>query len=167
MTPEQMKEKFESLYNYMASSNNVAYMHTFGNVHKEMMAWMILNKPDMAQEWIEKLCSIKWRNYLTQKEAEKIVVAMNPKAPWTREVWKQTMESLDIPIEEEPYYNSCALWVVMNMIYSDSSKSIANIIGKPLQDIPSEQLVNAIHSLAIDKLKDIDGKFDVRKYFNV
>ena len=167
MNQEQMKEKFDSLYNYMASSTNVAYMHTFGNVHKEMMAWMIQNKPDLAQEWIEKLCSIKWRNYVTQKEAEKIVSEMNPKAPWSRDAWKQTMESLDLALEEEPYYNSCALWVVMNMIYSDSSKSIASIIGKTLQEIPTEQMVNAVHSLALDKLKDADSRFNIRKYFNL
>ena len=162
-----MKEKFESLYNYMASSTNVAYMRTFGNVNKEMMSWMIQNKPDLAQEWIEKLCSIKWRNYVTQKEADKIVSEMTPKAPWTKDAWKQAMESFDLPLEEDPYYNSCALWVVMNMIYSDSSKSIASIIGKPLQEIPAEQMVKAVHSLALDKLKDSDEKFNIRKYFSL
>ena len=73
MTTDEMKKKFWELYPYMATSENVAYMRAFGNVHKEMMDWMIANKPDLAQEWIEKLCSIKWKNYLTQKEAEKIV----------------------------------------------------------------------------------------------
>ena len=167
MSTTEMKAKFESLYDYMASSRNVAYMHTFGMVHKEMMEWMIANKPDLANEWIEKLCSIKWHNYLTTKEADKIVSEMQPKAPWSRDVWKNALDEFGIVTEEEPYYNSCALWVVMNMIYSDSSATIANIIGQPLSEIPAEQMVSAVHSLALDKLKDADGRFNVRKYFGL
>ena len=45
MTSEEMKKKFWELYQYMATSENVAYMRAFGNVHKEMMDWMIANKP--------------------------------------------------------------------------------------------------------------------------
>ena len=167
MTQEELRNKFDDLYKMMASSTNVEFMRTFGNVHKEMMDWMIQNKPDLAAEWVEKLCSIKWRNYLTQKEAEKIVTSMKPEAPWKRDAWKQAMESMEIMTEEEPYYNSCALWAVMNMVYSDSSKSIAAIIGTPLNEIPAEQIVDAVHSLALDKLKDQDQRFNVRKYFGL
>ena len=83
-----MKNEFQALYNMMANSQKVEFMHTFGVVHKEMMEWMIANKPDFAQEWIDKLESIKWRNYLTPKEADGIVAKMSPKAPWGREQWK-------------------------------------------------------------------------------
>ena len=85
MTAEEMRQEFGSLYQMMANSQEVAYMRTFGNVHKEMMEWFIQNKPDLAQEWIWKLEPIKWKNYLTPKEAETIVSNMNPKAPWSRE----------------------------------------------------------------------------------
>lgn len=37
MTAEEMKQEFNALYNLMANSNKVEYMHVFGNVHKEMM----------------------------------------------------------------------------------------------------------------------------------
>ena len=74
-----MKKEFYELYDMMAMSHDVENMRTFGNVHKEMMEWMIQNKPDLAQEWIGKLESIKWCNYLTPKEAEKIVSEMVPK----------------------------------------------------------------------------------------
>ena len=160
MTQEQLKDKFESLYNYMASSGNVAYMHTFGVVHKEMMDWMIQNKPDLATEWVDKLCSIKWRNYLTPKEAEKIVSEMNPKAPWTREQWKQTMEQAGYPLEKEPYYNRCALWTTMNMIMSDSSETIKKYVE-------NGNMFKLVHDLAVDKLTDSDNKFKIRAYFNL
>lgn len=60
MTADEMKKKFTELYQFMASSENVAFMRVFGNVHKEMMDWFIANKPEIAEEWICKLESIKW-----------------------------------------------------------------------------------------------------------
>ena len=67
-----MKKEFQALYEKMANSNEVAFMRIFGNVHKEMMDWFIANKPELAQEWLDKLQSIKWKNYLTPKEAERM-----------------------------------------------------------------------------------------------
>ena len=93
---------------------------------------------------------------------------MMPKAPWSRDVWKAAMQSLDLPLEEEPYYNSCALWTVMNQVYTDHAQTIAdNILKKPLSTIPSEQLVPGIRALALDLLKDKDKVYCVRSYFGV
>ena len=168
MTSEEMKNEFEALYNMMANSNNVKNMRTFGNVHKEMMDWMIRNKSDLAQEWIDKLSSIKWNNYLTPKEAEKINAAMQPKAQWSRDVWRNAMQQLGLPLEEDPYYNSCALWVEMNKAYSDHAATIAQkILKKPLNEIPTDQLVIIMHALALDNLKDADGVYNIREYFHV
>jgi len=167
LTQKEMRERFAMLYDYMATSNNPAYMKVFGGVMKEMMEHEIEHRPETAEEWIEELCSIKWRNYLSQKEAEQIVSAMNPKAPWPRSVWKSAMERLGLVLEEEPYYNSCALWVTMNMVYSDSAQTIADIIGSPLTTIPEERIVKAVHALAIDKLKDSDHVFSIRRYFGL
>lgn len=153
------------LYEYMATSKNPSYMKAFGHVMNEMMEWFITNKAEYAQDWVEKLCSIKWNNYLTQKEAEAIIARMNPKAPWTREVWKTTLDGMGIVTEESPYYNSCALWVAMNMVYSDSANTIASIIGVPLPDVETGELVRAVHGLALDKLRDVDGYFNIREYF--
>lgn len=166
-TAEEMKDRYVGLYDYMSVSGKPEYMKTFGRVMNEMMDWMIANKPEAAEEWICKLESIKWQNYLTPKEAEKIVAGMKPEAPWSRDTWKKTMDSMGIVTEEPPYYNSCALWVAMNMKYSDSAQSIANIIGKPLTEIPAEQMVKATHSLALDLLKDADKRFEIRNYFGV
>ena len=163
-----MKNEFQALYDIMANSTDVDNMHTFGQVHKEMMEWMIQNKPDMAQEWIEKLSSIKWINYLTPKEAEKILAGMQPKAQWSRDVWRNAMQQLGLPLEEDPYYNSCALWVEMNKVYSDHAATIAQkILKKPLNEIPTDQLVIIMHALALDNLKDADGVYNIREYFHV
>ena len=168
MTADEMRKEFYALYDMMANSHKVEYMRTFGMVHKEMMEWMIANRPADAQAWIEKLESIEWCNYLTQKEAQKIVDGMVPKAPWSYDVWKNAMTQLGFPLEEEPYYNSYALWVVMNQVYTDHAQTIAdNILKKPLSQIPTEQLVPGIRALALDLLKDKDGVYCVRSYFGV
>ena len=160
MTPDEMRNEFHALYNMMANSTNVAYMHIFGQVHKEMMDWMIQNKPEAAKEWLEKLESIKWDNYLTPKEAEKIVSEMKPSAPWSREKWREAMAQHGYEMEDEPCYNSCALWVTMNMIMSDSADTIKKYVG-------GDNLFSLVYDLAIDKLCDEDGKFSIRRYFSL
>lgn len=166
-TPEQMKEQFDELYNLMSNSNNVAFMRTFGHVHKEMMNWFIANKPEAAEEWLCKLESIKWHNYLTQKEADKIVAGMTPKAPWSRDAWKQAMDGLGISTEEAPCYNSCALYTEMNKMYSDHAETLAKLMGKTIAEIPAETMVKAMYGFAIDNLKDKDHVYNIRSYFKL
>ena len=160
MTQEEMRNEFYALYNMMANSQKVEFMRTFGNVHKQMMEWFVVNKPELAQEWLEKLESIKWDNYLTPKEADAIVAKMNPKAPWTREQWKAAMEQHGYELSKEPYYNSCALWVTMDMIMSDSSATLNKYVEE-------EDMFKLVHDLAVDKLTDGDRNFHIRDYFKV
>ena len=155
-----MKKEFYALYDLMANSDKVEFMHIFGNVQKEMMEWFIANKPELAQEWIGRLEAVKWHNYLTHKEAEKIVGSMNPQAPWSYDQWKGAMEKHGFEMDEAPYYNRFALFATMNMIMSDSSKSISEYVD-------GEKTFAFVHSLAVDKLKDRDGRFMIRSYFSL
>ena len=167
METKEMMNAFNGLYNMMATSNEPRYMHTFGDVMKCMMKDMISLKPDLAQEYIDKLGAIEWNNYLTKKEAMAIVGNMCPKGAWDAVEWEKVMESMDLRLEDKPYYNKWALFVTMNMVYSDSAKSVAVIAGKTLDDMPKDELFADVHMLALDKLEDKDGVFDVRAYFNV
>ena len=160
MTQSELRNEYNVLFSMMASSTNVAYMHVFGQVHKEMFEWFVQNKPAEAEEWLNKLESIRWNNYLTPREAERIVGDMVPSAPWSREQWKAAMDKHGYELEHEPCYNSCALWTVMNMIMSDSSETLEKYIDK-------EKLFDAVYALAVDKLRDKDGKFNVRAYFGL
>ena len=155
-----MKKEFYALYNTMANSQKVENMHVFGNVHKEMMEWFIANKPELAEEWLGKLESIKWNNYLTHKEAQKIVDGMNPQAPWNYEQWKGAMEKHGYSMDEEPYYNCYALWATMDMEMSDESENYKKYVDE-------SNLFNAVHDFAVSKLKDRDGHFKVREYFHL
>jgi hypothetical protein len=163
-TAEEMKQEFAGLYDMMANQRDVKFMCVFGGVHKEMFDWFVANKPELAQEWLDKLEAIKWHQYLTPKEAEKIVAGMEPKAPWSREVWKNAMESFGLPLEEMPAYNRCALWVEMNKIYSDFGEEIAALLGKPLS-ASDKDIISACYKMALKNLKDKDGIYNIRKYF--
>ena len=161
-----LKEKYSELYSMMAQSQNPKNMKVFGNVMTEMMDVMIQKMPNEAEEMIDKLEAIKWKQYLTPKEAESIIAKMDPKAPWSREVWKNTVESFGLPLEEQPAYNRCALWVEMNKIYSDFGDNIAEMLGKPLAPTDKD-IISACYKLALKNLKDKDGVYNIRKYFGV
>lgn len=160
MSTQEMKDKYYELYEYMAQSREPKNMKAFGRVMSEMMEWFIVNKPSEAEAWLEKLESIKWKNYLTSSEADKIVAAMEPKAQWTRDQWRTAMEQRDYELDEWPCYNRCALYVTMQMIMSDSSATLKKYVG-------NSDMFDVVHALALDKLHDKDGKFNVRVYFGV
>ena len=163
-TAQELKDRYDGLYDYMASSRDPKNMKAFGCVMNEMMDWMIQYKPDVAEEMIDQLEAIRWHQYLTPKEAERIVAGMDPKGPWGRDAWKSAMESFGLPLEEAPYYNRCALWTEMNKIYSDFGDEIASLLGKPLS--PSDKdIIAACYRMAMKNLKDKDGVYDIRKYF--
>lgn len=164
VTAQELKERYDSLFDYMANSKDPKNMKAFGCVMTEMMDWLIANKPDVAEEMIDQLESIKWKQYLTPKEAQKIVDGMDPKGPWSRDQWKAAMESFGLPLEDAPYYNRCALWVEMNKVYSDAGDVIAELLGKPLAPTDKD-IIAACYKMALKNLKDKDGVYNIRKYF--
>ena len=163
-TQQEMKDRYTALYDYMAQSRDPKNMKAFGCVMTEMMDFLIQMKPDVAEEMIDKLESIKWQQYLTPKEAEKVISNMDPKAPWTREQWKNTMEAFGLPMEEWPHFNKCALWVEMNKIYSDFGEEIAALLEKT-QSPADKDNIAACYKMAMKNLKDKDGIYNIRKYF--
>lgn len=167
MNQQELKDKYYGLYDYMAQSKDPKNMKAFGRVMNEMMEVMLQKMPDAAEEMIDKLEAIKWRQYLTPREAEKIVPNMNPKAPWSREVWNAAMDKLGLAKEEVPYYNRCALWVEMNKQYSDQGETVAELLGMPLTDIPAEKIVPAMYKMALNLLKDKDNVYNIREYFHL
>jgi hypothetical protein len=160
MNQQELKERYRSSYEYMANSKNTEYMMYFGKVMSQMMDDMIASNPAKAEDYIDKLCAIKWNNYLTPKEADMIVSKMEPKAPWGRDQWKAAMLEHEFPLEEEPFYNRCAMYVTMSMICSDSIDTLTKYAGEG-------DMFEVIHALALDKLKDPDGVYNVRHYFRV
>ena len=166
MNTQELKDRYTGLYDYMAASRDPKNMKAFGRVMTEMMEWLIANKPDVAEEMIDKLEAIKWQQYLTPKEAEGIIAKMNPKAPWSRDQWKSTMEGFGLPLEDAPYYNRCALWVEMNKMYSDFGDEIAELLGKPLTP-DDKDIITACYKMTLKTLRDKDRVYNIREYFHV
>lgn len=160
MNSQELKKSYMALYDYMANSNDPDNMKTFGSVATKMFNWLAEAKPDLAYDWLEQFSSIKWSNFLTSKEADKIALDMVPKAPWSKEQWKAEMAQHEFQTESQPYYNSCALWITMNMIMSDSAETIEKYVEE-------EDVFSLVYELAIDKLTDEDGVFNIRRYFGI
>jgi hypothetical protein len=157
-----MKEEFKELYDFIIHSNDEEKMHVLGKVTKDMMCKFIESYPQQAREYLDMLQSVKWHNYVTAREAESVIADMKPKPLWTRAVWESTMTKHGLPMSEEPYYNESALYLTMCMISSDSGDTIHNLVG----DDP-DKMFKAVYQFALDKLKDKDGVFDVRWYFDL
>lgn len=161
-----MKQRYADLYTYMAGSKNPEYMKMFGSVMTQMMDDTIVSSPAKAEEWIDKLEAIRWNQYLTPKEADAILSRMDPKAPWTRDQWRQAMETFSLPLEEAPHYNRGALYVEMSKMYSDFGETIAEMLGKPL--VPTDKdIIAACYKMALKTLKDKDGVYNIRRYFSL
>lgn len=162
-----MKEEFLELYNYIINSKDEGKMHVLGQITKSMMNRFIDSYPQWAREYLDALQSVKWHNYLTQKEAEQIVSNMIPKPAWNHTMWEGMMTNAGFVWNDEPYYNSEALYVTMSMIYSDSSETLMSLMGLTDQNNSRDVLFKAIYKLALDKLTDKDRMFNVREYFKL
>lgn len=68
-----------------------------------------------------------------------------------------------LPLEDKPYYNWPALWLTVNMIYSDFADTFVELLGTK----ENERIAIASYKMAIKKLKDKDREHFVRDYFDL
>lgn len=162
-----MKEEFKELYDYIIQSEDEDKMRVLGKVTKDMMCKLIDSNSQQAREYLDMLQSVKWCNYVTAKEADKVISEMSPKPIWGRSSWNNMMSEMEYPMCEEPYYNDSALYLTMCMISSDSGETLRRIMQSRGIAVDDDSMFEAIHLLALDKLKDKDGVFDIRLYFGL
>lgn len=164
-----MKEEFKQLYNYIIDSEDEEKMKVLGRVVKSMMNRLIESYPQQAREYLDKLQSVKWHNYVTAKESEAVTSQMDPSPSWSRATWNATMASHGLPTSDEPFYNDNALYLTMAMISSDSNETLKSILfdEEAKVSVTPERLFKAIYRLALDRLKDKDKVYNVREYFNL
>lgn len=158
-------EYFDELYIKMSESSDIEDMELFGGVMREAMQYICKHSPEYADELMEKLCAICYKNYLTKKEADAIVSKMEPSAKWSMEHLERTLSAMGAPAEEEPCYNKYALLAAVSMVASDSADTIVKYAFDGQED--DAKLLEVCYHLALDKLKDKDRVFNIRKYFNV
>lgn len=127
--------------------------------------------PEMAMSWLSHLEAMFWNNFLSETEVVNIGKTMINEdgvkgLHWGHDTFVSAVKQLGGIPEEKPYYNSYALCVTANMIYSDMAYSIAEDMGyKTPAEVPSERMALSCYRKAVAYLKDKDMNFHVRHYF--
>lgn len=165
---KELIEKYDELYDEMASSKDPARMMAFGDAEKWVFKQLAVSHPELAEHWLVKLEASKWHNYLSEEEAKEIVESLEEKQgdtvvkryEWEYDDWENALVGMGGEINNSPYYNSFALWTVMCMLFSDHSHTVNMFVQPPLR-------VKMYYHLALDKLMDPDRPHFVRSYFHL
>lgn len=170
-TKEQMTDRYHELYEKMKESKDVRMMKVFGEAERYMFKAIAAMHPEMAENWLSHLEAVCWVQYLSEHEAMNIGKRMvnqdgTKGFHWVYEVFCKAVDAIGGKTEDKPHYNSYALMVTANMVYSDHARSIAEDMGyKTPAEVPNERMVQSCYKKALEKLMDADAGFLVRKYF--
>lgn len=164
-TIQEAKDRYNELYRLMALGTEVESMMIFGKAEKWAFERMAELSEEDAIRWVDKLESTQWLNYVTRDEADSVLGGLvnqdGTKGPhWDLQTVKDFIHSIGGDVEDEPYYNCYAMWVMMNTLYSDHAISLGEFIEE-------EKIPHIIHKMSIEKLKDRDRKRFLRKYYNL
>lgn len=176
MTTNELMERYDELYEDMRKSRDVSKMKIFGAGFTKMYHQAAHTHPDLAASTLEFLSAIEYHNYVTQAEAMevashyinddmKVSGATEPSkgAHWDMVTLKSFLMQKGLPLEEKPYYNWYALWLTVNMEYSDYANAYADLFGKK----DNETMGVAAYTFAVKKLKDRDRHSFIREYFDL
>ena len=169
-----MKERFDALYEEMKMGKDVQKMRVFGTGFEKLFTKVASVHPDLAMATLDFLTAVEFHNYVTMTEAQeiasgfinddKMIVGVASRgAHWKPEDLKSFLMARNLPLEEKPHYNWWALWLTVNMIYSDYADAIAELIGSK----ENEKVAVACYKLALKKLNDADRPAFIREYFHL
>lgn len=166
MNSMELKEHFRNLYKKMAESKDVDQMIIFGDAFKRMYDKVADMHPEIAAATLGVLGAIEYNNYMTVDEAMDAASHLvnddaTPAPHWKMDEAKAFLTSRNIPIEDKPYYNFPALWLTMNMLYSDFATPVIEMLGSD----DNEKVATAFYKMAVKRLKDVDKPKFVRWYF--
>lgn len=162
-----MMQDFLQKYDAIIASGSKQDMERLGAMVKRVMRWLCTYEPMVAQQALAILDNEECRNKLTENEAKRIVDSMKPAPAWSPDHLLDMVRRSGRETEEKPYFNKWALAAVMCMILSDSGDTLRRFVGQPGHPVSQEEMLAVVYQLATDKLKDEDGRFDVRKYFGL
>lgn len=176
MNTQELKARYNELYADMEHSKDVSKMKAFGVAFTALFNKVAEVHPDIAEMAIEMLSMIEYNNFVTKEEALDISTrfinddtsisgATEPSkgAHWNMAILKDLLTQKGLPLEVKPYYNWPALWLMVNMIYSDFAENIVEMTGSK----ENEKLAVASYKMALKKLKDVDRPHFIRHYFNL
>lgn len=176
MNAQELKARYAELYADMARSKDVSKMKLFGTAFSQMFDAVAVKHPDIAMATIEFLSAMEYHNFVTLPEATAVAShfinddtyvsgATEPSkgAHWPMETLKSFLTQRGLPLEEKPYFNWPALWLTVNMEYSDYAEAFAKLLGSK----ENEKIATASYTLAVKKLKDKDRPHFIREYFGL
>ena len=161
----ELIEKYDELYEDMATAKDPMKMMAFGDAEKWMFHSLAQKHPDIAEMWLTRLEASKWNNYISKTEAMEIAGSLvnqdGTHGPhWDYETFKTAVESMGGKMNDEPYYNCWALWLTANMRYSDNYRSAAEFV-------PKDMMPKFFYKVAVENLKDVDRPKFIREYFDL
>jgi outer membrane receptor for ferrienterochelin and colicin len=138
-------------------------MHIFGEAEKWAFEQMNRTNPDMAKKWLDRIEAVKWDNYLCEASAMAIVSKFVNQdgtmgAKWNYQQVMDAVRAAGGNESEQPYYNSWALFVVMNWIASNSWKTLSTLTTE-------DKMPGVVYALALDYLKDPDEPHFIQRYW--
>lgn len=176
MNTADLKERFGELYENMAHSKDVSKMKHFGKTFATMFDKVAEVHPDMASAIVDMLSAIEYNNFVTKDEAievsshfinDDMVITGNPEPSkgvhWSMDALKSFLEQKGLPTEEKPSFNWYALWLTVNMVYSDYADAFVSLLGRN----DNETIAIASYTLALKKMKDLDRPKFIRAYFHL
>jgi hypothetical protein len=169
-TAEELYQQFFSRYEGIIRGGITGEMERLGTMTQRVMQWLCTYEPGLAAQAIAILDgedSQQCHNYLSGHEASEIVRQMDPQPQWSPRQVLDMLKSAGYATEEMPYYNSYALATTMCMILSDSGETLKEELGSDIRPAKADEILRLVYKLAVDKLKDKDGKFNIRKYFDL
>ncbi len=167
MDKQQMEQQFLSRYDSIIQSGDTRQMERLGAMVKRVMGWMFKFEPQVAAQALALLddnTATDYANRLTEQEAKNIVSQMVPQPAWTMQGLTASLQSMGLPGDVPPHFNLWALLTTMLMIQSDEGESLKEAIHANDRD---ERLLRLVYKLAVNRLEDQDGKFNIRKYFGL
>ena len=170
-TKEEMICRYTALLAYAVDKKDVRAMRILADSEKWIFGQVAKVHPELAECWLSHLEEIEVHNYLSKKECDnigkRIVNQDGTKGfHWNYDTFKAVVGKLGGKMECLPYYNCYALYVVANTIYSDMAISISEDMGyKALNEVPVDKMALSCYRKAVEKLKDPDRPYFVRKYF--
>ncbi len=176
MNTAELKTRFDELYATMQTSKDVAKMRHFGEAFKKMFNEVAERDARLASTIIEYLSMMEFNNFVTADEAMRVAATFinadtavtgnsepTKGAHWNMDSVKTFLSQRGIELEDKPHYNWAALWLTMNMIYSDFGNTIADILGSK----EGEKIATTCYKMAVARLRDPDRPRFIREYFHL
>lgn len=173
MTVEDLISRYDYLYDVMKTSQDVKKMKVFGRAERRFFKKLTSTNPNMAKEWLSMLEAVAWHNYVSEEMAEELVIKLvnqdGSKGPhWSMDTFFSVVPKLGGKVEDKPYYNKYALWLVANAHYSDFAKSTSEDMGyNTVDEVPGEKMALSMYKKAVESLKDVDRHNYISDYYHV